>query len=393
MYAPLPDVVIGTTRFSIALPADPSVITGFRLTNESNTVLPVRVSGQLRNLEPWTQDVWLFPNHDLKAASVQVDAPQLLQPPLLPGSTLKAEIAINEPDPYPGVYPQALTRQVSGLAGLTMVANQKTLLNGAADSITTTAGSIPPTSKALVLVVTAGAGTCAPAASQFLAGVQTGTEYAALKDTANSGVIGIYIFPIPGTLEDTQYKFNFSNGGGATVNVYASDIQPPGISQGQETSMHSIPVVIANDQSAVSVQTTGASTVAAVISGTTGALPTLQPYDGQGTSHPAAGTKATVTLAGNGTKRWIAHDAEVSESTTVATAVERDFNLIDGASGGVNALVVWTLGYSAVIGNTQQAGRAGMAYEGTVSTGMTLEASAADASMLQRVSIGAYLRT
>lgn len=361
MFVSLPDTTVGTVRFQVTVPTDPHLVTGIRLTNESNTVLPVRINGQLRNLEPWTQDVWLFPARDFSNPII-IDAPQLLQPPLIPGATLKAEAALNETDPYPGVYPQQLSRQVSGLAGWTSVGTLVT--SGGTQTLTTSA--VPPTTKSLCIAISGSVG---------LVGLQvnghSATQVVYLPlNTGTQAVVGIIIIPVNAAI-DTQYDIIVTPvSPGVIVAAFASDI--------------AVPLTVGN----VAVPQTVA--IGQVIGNVL-----INRYTGQGRSAPAVGTKATVTLAAVASQRWVCDYTEGQLfSTTSVAGGQGLYTLIDGVSGGVNILlddIEFLAAAAAAVAPHVPFGPGGRFANAGVNTAMTAEWNAAPpANQAQRATIGAY---
>jgi hypothetical protein len=119
----------------------------------------------------------------------------------------------------------------------------------------------------------------------------------------------------------------------------------------------------------------------------------LPRYDGQGSSEPAAGTKATVTLAANASKRWVAHHISAAMSQISGAATAQNLALIDGASGGAVLLIQQVLAITAAVNNLDRWAESDLAYaNGLVNTAMTLEFGAGVAGTAQRISLGAYLQ-
>jgi hypothetical protein len=119
-------------------------------------------------------------------------------------------------------------------------------------------------------------------------------------------------------------------------------------------------------------------------------------YDGQAFLGPAAAVKATVTLAANATKKWLAAEFYgVYYSITSAAASQLFLSLIDGVSGG--AAVLWSepMQITAVAGTNAppcrvQDGRLG---NNAINTALTVEFNAAPiANAAQKVALGAYLQ-
>lgn len=120
-------------------------------------------------------------------------------------------------------------------------------------------------------------------------------------------------------------------------------------------------------------------------------------YDGQAHAQPAVGTKATVTLAANLTKRWVCDYAEgILFSTTSAAGGQGLYTLIDGVSGG--AAILWddlTLlaAVAASVAAHTPLGPGARFANAAVNTAMTAEWNAAPpANQAQRTTLGAYLQ-
>jgi len=113
------------------------------------------------------------------------------------------------------------------------------------------------------------------------------------------------------------------------------------------------------------------------------------PYDVMSVSAPATGTQATITLAANATKRYIA--AALSGSVTSTTAVvsgAREFKLVDGST----AIFQRTLSTPAVAGQIAFCDLPGVAYAGSINSAMVLSLDTGVANISERVSLAAYLR-
>lgn len=112
------------------------------------------------------------------------------------------------------------------------------------------------------------------------------------------------------------------------------------------------------------------------------------PYDATGSSVPATGSQATVTLAASPGKAYTAHHLAASLISVAAVATAPSVELDDGAT------VLWKqwLGLSATAESEQHFEPVGLAYKGTAGNTMTLKFSAGLANIAQAVNIGAYLR-
>ncbi len=117
-------------------------------------------------------------------------------------------------------------------------------------------------------------------------------------------------------------------------------------------------------------------------------------FDGQANAHPAVGSKATVTLLANATKRWVASSFQGSMAQSSGAATQRNLNLIDGASGGTSILWDEQLALTATA-NTVDRGtpHSNEHYANSaINTALTLEFDAAVAGTAQVASLGAYLQ-
>jgi hypothetical protein len=117
-------------------------------------------------------------------------------------------------------------------------------------------------------------------------------------------------------------------------------------------------------------------------------------YDGQGFNRPAAGTKATITLAANATRRWVADNATGYQAQVSGAAASIELRLIDGVSGGAATLLTQQSAITATAATVDrppplQSGRFANA---AINTALTFEFASAVAGVVQAVSLGAYLQ-
>lgn len=111
-------------------------------------------------------------------------------------------------------------------------------------------------------------------------------------------------------------------------------------------------------------------------------------YDVTGTSAPAGGSQATVTLAASASGlHYTANTLSASSGQGANTAQQADTTLQDG----VTALMTLTLFLLAGVGNNVAWIETRLAYKGTNNTAMTWGFGAGTTSVTQRVNIGAYL--
>lgn len=112
-------------------------------------------------------------------------------------------------------------------------------------------------------------------------------------------------------------------------------------------------------------------------------------YDATGLSAPASGTQASVVLAATTGKAYTAAALAAAIQAGVATAFAVDIELLDG----VTVIFQHMLGAPATIGSQSEFNETMLGYKGTAGNSMTWKFANSNANDLQRVNIGAYLRS
>jgi hypothetical protein len=163
---------------------------------------------------------------------------------------------------------------------------------------------------------------------------------------------------------------------------------------GQQLMAASMPVVIASNQSNLpeNLAQVGGAAISEGVKLASASIPVAEAYyDGQGDSAPAAGTRATVTLAANATRPWI---CRTWGGSLVATAAGAQFTLLrlrDGATGAGTILRSSAGGVQAAIGAAFGVQLAPLAYKGTINVAMTAEWDAGAAGLMETANVGAVL--
>lgn len=156
--------------------------------------------------------------------------------------------------------------------------------------------------------------------------------------------------------------------------------------------------VLNNGATAVQVGSTGslsidrhANFVYGIIPAATAAQPLgVAPwvYDADGVSTPAAGSQASVVLAGVAGKRYVLAMIDGSILATTATLSNKYLQGVDGST----AIYSHGLAIPATAGANSHWGESGLAFPGTTGNSMTGQMNAATANVIESVTIGAYLR-
>jgi len=177
-------------------------------------------------------------------------------------------------------------------------------------------------------------------------------------------------FPINPAL-DATYRITYTSangGGGFTIAAFSAPLTGLPSLQGQGPMAASLAVVIASDQSRVSVRTS--------------------PVDLSGTSSPAAGTVASVVLAAVGGRTYTCHSIDGTVAQSVAVSAAQELQLKDGAT------IVWQqwLVIPAVAFSFAHIEKSDLELKGTVGNSMTAAITNGVASVSETANIGAYFQ-
>lgn len=297
--------------------------------------------------------------------------------PVAPAYTTLASLALFEdPMPYSAGRTAAPAQQWVKVGSKTLAAGADTLVTDV----------VPPTTKSLAIDVGPSSNILVTG-SAWLQGNQSSTRYGGGGPNGTIALSGQVMVPANGQLDST-YTLTVSAGNGQTVAIYATDALAPTVSQGSLGSSRAAPVQLAWDQQfgyQSGVLRQGFPVVTYI-------------YDGQAFAHPAAATKATVTLAANASQKWIAHLFKAGAfNTTNATATHLDAVLVDGVSGGAALLdsipMQLAAAASTVASNSSGNTVGGAEGNAAINTALTAEFNAAPpAGAAEVVTLGAYLQ-
>lgn len=206
-------------------------------------------------------------------------------------------------------------------------------------------------------------------------GHTTGRQYFPL-DTNIAPAAGLrffhsaYVLVPVDSAHDTQYDVTGTNSFGVAIVIKVSAILDTEIVQVGNNSM--TPVFV--------VDGTGV--------GWPGVAVRPQPYDVIGTSSPAAGSQATVTLAAGGASKFYrAHTISGSMSQSAATASNQGVQILDGVTVLFNAAIA----VQAAIGASSGVHLADVAYPGSFNTAMTAKLTGTATGLFEAITVGAYL--
>lgn len=115
-------------------------------------------------------------------------------------------------------------------------------------------------------------------------------------------------------------------------------------------------------------------------------------WDATGENGPAAGSQAKVILAAVAGRAYRVHTIAASQLTTGAVAPQSAIQVIDGGATVVWPRYLGSMSATAAIGVSAGFELTGMALKITAGNTLTIQHSAAQASVEQAVAIGAYLR-
>ena len=198
-------------------------------------------------------------------------------------------------------------------------------------------------------------------------GLQTGNYY--LPQTNSSqAVVGMVTVPINGSADST-FLISFTSATTASTILllaFESSIPPgyPGL--GQQQGAASLPVVIASDQTPI----------------------TVHPWIYSQFQHSVAGSgvQATVTFAAFAGRQWVATALVASMTAIAAASVQTDVRVKDGTTD------IWVVGLGFGSGNgfTDRWSSERLALNGTTNTSMTFEFIAGIVNVVERINAGLY---
>lgn len=198
-------------------------------------------------------------------------------------------------------------------------------------------------------------------------GVQTGNFYLP-QTNASQAVTGMVTVPING-IADKTFLIAFTGATTAstiTLFAYESSMPPgyPGL--GQQQGAASLPVVIASDQTPITVH------------------PWI--YSQFQHSVTGSGVQASVTFAAFAGRQWVATALVASMTAIAAASVQTDVRVKDGTTD------IWVvgLGFGSGSGFTDRWSSERLAINGSTNTSMTFEFIAGIVNVVERINAGAY---